>query len=138
MRLHRSGRNKKIAIVGAGPGGLATAMLLAQRGFRVQVFEKQDVIGGRNAELRLGDYRFDLGPTFLMMKFLLDELFEETGRKLDDYIECRPLDPMYKLQFAERSMHMYSDPARMRAEVKAVIPREGSAVNRFLARESAR
>ena len=56
-------------------------MLLAQRGFRVQVFEKQDVIGGRNAELRLGEYRFDLGPTFLMMKFLLDELFAEGGRR---------------------------------------------------------
>jgi monoamine oxidase len=57
-------------------------MLLAQRGFRVQVSEKQDVIGGRNAEVRLGDYRFDLGPTFLMMKFLLDDLFIEGGRPI--------------------------------------------------------
>jgi phytoene desaturase len=113
-------------------------MLLAHRGVDVEVFEKQSVVGGRNAEVRLGEYRFDLGPTFLMMKFLLDELFEEAGRKLSDYIECRALDPMYTLQFAERSMHVYSDPARMRAEIERVFPGEGSGLDRFLARESLR
>ena len=113
-------------------------MLLAQRGMDVQVFEKQPVVGGRNAEVRLGDYRFDLGPTFLMMKFLLDELFEEANRKLSDYLDCRALDPMYNLQFAERSMHVYSDPARMRAEIERVFPGEGGALDRFLARESVR
>jgi len=113
-------------------------MLLAQRGVDVQVFEKQPVIGGRNAEVRLGEYRFDLGPTFLMMKFLLDELFEEADRKLSDYIDCRPLDPMYKLQFAGRSMHVYSEPARMRAEIERVFPGEGASLDRFLSRESVR
>lgn len=49
MGVQQSYKKRHIAIVGAGPGGLATAMLLAQRGFRVQVFEKQDIIGGRNA-----------------------------------------------------------------------------------------
>jgi len=113
-------------------------MLLAQRGVDVQVFEKQPVIGGRNAEVRLGEYRFDLGPTFLMMKFLLDELFEEANRKLSDYIDCQPLDPMYKLQFAGRSMHVYSEPARMRAEIERVFPGEGASLDRFLSRESVR
>jgi len=88
--------------------------------------------------VRLGEYRFDLGPTFLMMKFLLDELFEEANRKLSDYIDCRPLDPMYKLQFAGRSMHVYSDPARMRAEIERVFPGEGASLDRFLSRESVR
>jgi phytoene desaturase len=125
-------------VIGAGPGGLSAAMLLAHRGFDVDVFEKQPVVGGRNAEVRLGAYRFDLGPTFLMMKFLLDELFEEAGRKLSDYVECRALDPMYKLQFAEKSMHVFSDPAAMRAEIDRVFPGEGGALDRFLARESVR
>src|SRR3954470_8535353 len=93
----RGGKKKSVAIVGAGPGGLATAMLLAHRGFRVQIFEKQDVIGGRNAELNLGEYSFDLGPTFLMMKFLLDELFVEGGRLSSDYLQFHRLDPMYSL-----------------------------------------
>src|ERR1700761_3384145 len=102
-------------------------MLLAKRGVDVQVFEKQRVVGGRNAEVRLGDYRSDLGPTFLMMKFLLDELFEDANRKLSDYIECKALDPMYKLIFAEKSMHVLADPQAMRAEIERVFPGEGGA-----------
>ena len=129
---------KKAIVIGAGPGGLAAAMLLAKRDVEVQVFEKQPVIGGRNAEVRLGDYRFDLGPTFLMMKFLLDELFEDANRKLSDYIECQQLDPLYKLQFAEKSMHVFADPARMRSEIDRVFPGEGAGLDRFLARESLR
>src|SRR5579863_4542535 len=105
MNYHRrDGKKKSVAIVGAGPGGLAAGMLLAQRGFRVQVFEKQPIIGGRNAEVRLGEYRFDLGPTFLMMKFLLDELFTEGGRESGDYLEFRKLDPMYALAFPGKMM----------------------------------
>ena len=58
---------KSVVVIGAGPGVLASAMLLARRGFRVQVFEKAARIGGRTAEVALGQYQFDLGPTFLMM-----------------------------------------------------------------------
>ena len=125
-------------IVGAGPGGLATAMLLAQRGFRVQVFEKQDVIGGRNAEVRLGEYRFDLGPTFLMMKFLLDELFAEGGRRSSDYLQFRKLDPMYSLNFPGKTMLARSDPDAMKAEIEKHFPGEGASFDRFLDRESIR
>lgn len=113
-------------------------MLLAQRGFRVQVFEKQDVIGGRNAEVRLGDYRFDLGPTFLMMKFLLDELFAEGGRRSSDYLQFRALDPMYALNFPDKTMLARSSPAAMKAEIEKHFPGEGASLDRFLHRESLR
>lgn len=95
---------KNVVVIGAGPGGLASAMLLARRGFRVQVFEKAPRVGGRTAEVSLGPYRFDLGPTFLMMKFLLDELFEDAGRQTADYLDCRALDPMYRLNFSDKTM----------------------------------
>ena len=134
----QSGKKKHIVIVGAGPGGLASAMLLAQRGFRVQVFEKQDVIGGRNAEVVLGDYRFDLGPTFLMMKFLLDELFAEGGRSSSDYLQFRQLDPMYALNFPDKTMLARSRPEEMKAEIEKHFPGEGASLDRFLDRESIR
>jgi phytoene desaturase len=134
----RGGKKKSVAIVGAGPGGLATAMLLAQRGFRVQVFEKQDVIGGRNAEVSLGEYRFDLGPTFLMMKFLLDELFAEGGRRSSDYLQFRKLDPMYSLNFPDKTMLARSHPEAMKAEIEKHFPGEGASFDRFLKRESQR
>jgi phytoene desaturase len=138
MNHYRSGGKKNVVIVGAGPGGLATAMLLAQRGFRVQVFEKQDVIGGRNAEVRLGEYRFDLGPTFLMMKFLLDELFAEGGRQSSDYLHFRKLDPMYSLNFPGKTMLARSHPEAMKAEIERHFPGEGANLDRFLKRESLR
>ena len=128
---------KKAIVIGAGPGGLAAAMLLAKREVEVQIFEKQPVVGGRNAEVKLGDYRFDLGPTFLMMKFLLDELFEDANRKLSDYLECQPLDPLYKLQFAGKSMHVYSDPSAMRAEIERISRRGRGTGSLSGARESA-
>ena len=139
MNYHRRGAKKKsVVIVGAGPGGLATAMLLAQRGFGVQVFEKQDVIGGRNAEVRLGEYRFDLGPTFLMMKFLLDELFAEGGRRSSDYLQFKKLDPMYALNFPDKTMLARSHPDAMKAEIEKHFPGEGVNFDRFLQRESLR
>lgn len=125
-------------VVGAGPGGLAAAMLLAQRGFRVQLFEKQSVIGGRNAGFSLGEYKFDLGPTFLMMKFLLDELFEEGGRRSSDYLEFRKLDPVYALKFPDKTMLVRSEPGAMRAEIEKHFPGEGANLDRFLQRESKR
>ena len=77
----------RVGIVGAGPGGLTSAMILAHRGFDVTVFEQKDRVGGRNAPLHLGPYTFDTGPTFLMMKFILEEMFQETGRQAADYLE---------------------------------------------------
>ena len=58
---------KKIVIIGAGPGGLTAGMILAHRGFDVHIYEKDAIVGGRNALIKLGDYSFDTGPTFLMM-----------------------------------------------------------------------
>jgi phytoene desaturase len=74
-------KNKKILIVGAGPGGLTSAMILAHRGLEVTVFEKENIVGGRNAGIKMDGYTFDTGPTFLMMSFILKEMFEEAGKK---------------------------------------------------------
>ena len=65
-----------IVIVGAGPGGLASAMMLASQGYNVHVFEKQDYVGGRNGHFSLGKYTFDIGPTFLSMPHIVEEIFQ--------------------------------------------------------------
>jgi phytoene desaturase len=129
---------RTVGIVGAGPGGLATAMLLARQGFKVKVFEKSARVGGRTAEVNLGAYRFDLGPTFLMMKYVLDELFEAAGRKTGDYLDCRALDPMYRLHFGDKTLLVRSNPADMRAEIERVFPGEGAGLDKFLAQEAVR
>lgn len=129
---------KHIVVVGAGPGGLTAAMILAHRGFKVTVFEKEARVGGRNGELRLGDYGFDIGPTFLMMKFLLDEVFAETGRKPEDYIEFKRLEPMYELKFGDASLFPTTDPEAMKKEIDRVYPGQSEGFERFLKREKTR
>ena len=94
--------HKRVIVVGAGPGGLTAAMLLASRGYVVAVFEKEPRVGGRNASIELDGFTFDLGPTFLLMKSILEEIFELTGRSVDDYLEIRSLDPLYRLVFGRR------------------------------------
>lgn len=127
-----------VAIVGAGPGGLAAAMLLAHLGFKVTVYEKQSTIGGRNSQLVLGDYRFDLGPTFLMMKYLMDELFDLTGVQSSDYLDCRRLDPMYRLQFGSKALHITGNSVRMKENIEKVFPGESSGLDRFMEKEAVR
>ena len=137
-RISASGKKKKIVVIGAGPGGLTAAMVLAKRGFDVEVFEKAPVVGGRNAELAVGDFRFDLGPTFLMMKFVLDKAFEEAGVRSEDYLDFKRLDPMYRLIFPDFSIDVTDDRDRMKREIARCFPGEEAGLDRFFARESNR
>ncbi len=130
--------NKHVVIVGAGPGGLTAGMLLAHRGFRVTLFEKADRVGGRNAALQLGPYTFDTGPTFLMMRFILDEIFQETGRRSEDWLEFRKLDPMYRLSFRGNALNAAADPQAAAAEIKRLFPNNASGFARYLKRERER
>jgi phytoene desaturase len=128
---------KRVVVVGAGPGGLTAAMILASNGYEVEVFEKAAVVGGRNAALKLGDYTFDTGPTFLMMRFLLDEVFELTGRKVDDYLDIRSLDPLYRLIFGPgRELLPTRDRARMREQIERLFPGNWKGYERYMEYEA--
>ncbi|MFI3222176.1 MAG: phytoene desaturase family protein, partial [Methylococcaceae bacterium] len=117
---------KHIVIIGAGPGGLCAGMLLSRRGFNVTIFDKNTEVGGRNRPIRLGEFVFDTGPTFLLMKHVLDEMFELCDKRSSDYLSFIKLDPMYRLLFSDRSINVYSDRDKMREELKQSFP-EGSA-----------
>ncbi|MGJ8695923.1 MAG: phytoene desaturase family protein [Verrucomicrobiaceae bacterium] len=126
-------KGKRVVIVGAGPGGLSSAMILANRGFDVTVIEKADRVGGRNAEVRVGDYSFDLGPTFLHQKFTLDEIFAETGRRSDDYMDLVLLDPMTKLSWGtEKTIETSCDEETMAANIAEVFPGDEDGYRRFM------
>jgi phytoene desaturase len=114
--------SKHVVIVGAGPGGLTAAMILARRGCRVTVLEARDRVGGRNAEIRLGPYAFDTGPTFLMLKDVLAESFRDAGADLDRELSTRQLEPMYRLQFKDRALDPTTDPDGMVREIRRVFP----------------
>lgn len=126
-------KEKRVVIVGAGPGGLTAGMILARRGFDVTIVEKKDRVGGRNAELKVGDFSFDTGPTFLHQKFTLDEVFREAGRDADDYLDLVLLDPMTRLSWGGTSLDTTCDIDRMAANVEAAFPGNSEGYRRFMA-----
>jgi phytoene desaturase len=76
-----------VAVVGAGPGGLATALLLAQAGAEVTVFEADAQVGGRTRTVEApGGYRFDIGPTFFLYPRVLADIFAACGERLEDWV----------------------------------------------------
>ncbi len=129
---------RRIVVVGAGPGGLTAAMILAHRGFAVTVVERKSRVGGRNARLDLGPYKFDTGPTFLMMKQILDQCFAEAGADSGQLLEFTRLDPMYRLQFAKFALHATQDIERLKSEVACHFPGREAGVGRFMNYEKRR
>ena len=93
--------NKKIVIIGAGPGGLATAMLLASTGAKVTVVERLEHVGGRTSTHGAQGYKFDLGPTFFLYPRVLKEIFQTCGRELQTEVEMVRLDPQYRIMFGK-------------------------------------
>jgi phytoene desaturase len=93
--------NKRVAVVGAGIGGLAAAIRLAAMGFEVEVFEKNAQLGGRVGRLEAEGFSFDTGPSLLLMTDTYRELFRFAGRDLDDYVRLIPLDSNYRVTFGD-------------------------------------
>ena len=124
----------RIAIVGAGPGGLAAAMILAAQGARVTIFEKDQVVGGRTRTLTApGGYRFDLGPTFFLYPRILGEIFEACGARLDEEVELIRVDPLYRLFFENAaSLDATADPVRMEAEIAKLSVADAAGFRPFI------
>jgi phytoene desaturase len=91
---------KTVNIIGAGPGGLGCAMLLASAGVRVRVLERLGFPGGRTSTIATpAGYRFDLGPTFFLYPRVLEDIFSACGRDLRREVDLVRLDPQYRLVF---------------------------------------
>lgn len=113
-------------------------MLLAARGFKVTVCEKAGQVGGRNAAILRNGYKFDTGPTFLMMKFILDEVFEEAGRHIDDYLKLMRLEPMYRLQFTDKRLEPTTNREAMLQQLEMNFPGSRRGYDKFMAVEKER
>ncbi len=81
-----------VVVVGAGLGGLATAIRLAGMGYDVTVLESRTGPGGKAYTAQFGRYRFDTGPSLLTLKGVFDDLFAAGGARFDDYVTVTPLD----------------------------------------------
>ena len=120
-------------VIGAGLGGLASAMRLGAKGYRVTVLDRLDVAGGRGSSIQKGGYRFDLGPTIVTVPQVFRELWAATGRDFDQDIDLRAIDPFYEIRWPDGSTFTArQDSAAMRAEVARLSPRDAVGYDRFL------
>ena len=125
--------SKKVIIIGAGPGGLASAMLLAHAGLDVTILERQPYVGGRTSTIHSGGFRFDRGPTFFLYPRILSEIFAHTGHDLFNEVEMKRLDPMYRLVFgAGGQLDATPDIERMETEIAKLSPEDAGGFRRFL------
>ena len=125
--------SRRVIIIGAGPGGLASAMLLAKAGADVTILEKQLRVGGRTSVLGADGYRFDLGPTFFLYPQILQEIFQEVGRDLYKEVPMTKLDPQYRITFgAGGELNATPDLERMVAEIGRLSPPDAEGFRRFM------
>ena len=126
-------RNTSVVVVGAGPGGLASAMLLAAAGFDVTVIEREKVVGGRTSSIRQDGFTFDRGPTFFLFPEVLESIFGMCGRRLQDEVELERLDPYYRLVF-EGAGHLdvSGDVPALERQIAAFDPRDAAGLRRYL------
>jgi phytoene desaturase len=110
-------------VIGSGFGGLAAAIRLGAKGYRVRVLEKLDAPGGRAYVHRRGGYVFDAGPTIITAPFLLEELWALCGKSLAQDVTLKLLTPFYRIRFDDGTWFDYSgDADAMRAEVARFNP----------------
>jgi len=124
---------QRVGIIGGGIGGIAAALYLRRAGFDVSVFERHPAPGGKLSRLQHDGFTFDLGPTVLTMPFVLRELFEHCGRRLEDYLTLRPVEPTCRYHWSDGTVFdAFSDRARLAGELERVFPGDRDAVLTFL------
>ena len=114
--------SKKVLIIGAGLGGLATGLRLAKKGFRVEFLEKNKQAGGRLNQLKKDGFTFDVGPSFFSMSYEFEEFAKDCGIQLPfEYIE---LDPLYSVNFrgSDKTYHLHKNIDKLSAQFEEVEP----------------
>ena len=120
-------------VIGAGLGGLASAMRLGARGYHVTVLDKLDMPGGRGSAIWQGGHRFDLGPTIVTVPQVFQDLWSACGRSFDNDVDLRPLDPFYEIRWPDGSKYRpRKDHNDMLDEVRQFAPDDLPGFKKFL------
>ncbi len=123
---------EKVLVIGAGLGGLATALRLAKKGYEVEIIEKNSQAGGRLNQIKKDGFTFDTGPSFFSMSFEFKEFARDCNIELPfNYFE---LDPLYTVNFADNptSFYLYKDIGKLAEQFKNIEPDFESKMNNYL------
>ncbi|MEO0816594.1 MAG: phytoene desaturase family protein [Pseudomonadota bacterium] len=120
-------------VIGTGFGGLAAAVRLIAKGYKVKLLERLDVPGGRAAVFHQDGFTFDAGPTVITVPQLFHDLWALLGQRLEDHVDLRPIDPFYNIRFNDGQMFYYNDDAAaMEAQVARLSPGDLAGYRAFM------
>lgn len=126
-------KSKKVIVVGAGVGGLSIASRLAYKGYDVEVYEKLPECGGRAHMIEDRGFKFDTGPSFVLMPDFFEEAFAYCGQDLKDYLDLKTLDVSYKIFYADgATFSVYEDSRKTKAELEKIEPVSTVSFERFI------
>jgi phytoene desaturase len=131
-----SGRaaGRHAVVIGGGLGGMAAALRLRAKGYRVTLFDRAPMLGGRAQVFEKDGFRHDAGPTVITAPFLFEELFALFGRRMDDYVTLVPLDPWYRFRFPDGDTFDYGGTIEETlAEIRRFEPADADGYLRLLA-----
>ncbi len=126
--------NEKSAIVvGAGFGGIASALRLKAMGFKVTLLDRLDQLGGRARVFEKDGFKHDAGPTVLTAPFLFEELFQLFNKELHDYVDLVPLDIWYDFYFeCNKTFRYQQNPEKFREEIARFNPDDVAGYEKLL------
>ena len=126
--------NESIAIIGSGIAGLATAIRLRQAGNQVHVFEANDYVGGKLSEFKLGEFRFDAGPSLFTMPHFIEDLFDLCGEPIDEYFKYSKKDIVCKYYYEDGTRFVaYSDQEKYIEEASLIFNEKADSIRDYLA-----
>ncbi len=123
---------KKVVVIGSGFSSLSAATYLAQAGFDVGIYEKNDTVGGRCRQFTKDGFTFDMGPSWYWMPDIFDDYFADFGRKTSEFYALDRLDPGYQIVFEDRSLPIGASVEAIAREFEAIEPNSGGKLKAFL------
>ncbi len=128
---------KSVIVIGAGLGGLSTALRLAKRGYKVSILEKNNQAGGRLNKIEKDGFTFDTGPSFFSMSYEFKKFAEDCSIQIPfEFVE---LDPLYTVHFADdpKSYHLYKDLSKLAEQFKDIEPDFEKKMKKYLSKSGA-
>ena len=126
---------KTAIVIGAGIGGIAAALRLSKKGYRVTVFEDNDYPGGKLSAFKMGEYRFDAGPSLFTMPQFVNELFELHGEKASDFFTYKKKKIACEYFWEDKTrVTAYADPKLFLEEVQNKLGVKATLLEKYLQR----
>lgn len=131
---------KRVIIIGAGVGGIATACILAQAGYDVHVYEKNSGPGGRAGSFEAKGFRFDMGPSWYLMTDVFEKFYEILGEDISKHLELVRLEPSYRVYFKDTllgAVDIFGDIERDAHTFESLEPGARNKLRAYLEKSSA-